>query len=207
MAPREHELEYRPLMAYWRNSDAVSVSFAPHADLEVHVPLDFIARSGNDTLGFVQFLAQLLVDESGVLYSDEESAPQLDLTSAPWPTRFRFVPGESLKLDSLAGIADCRSTTTSFLLDLIGRDGGDYFTETLPSSCTAAHLVPVSRPGIYHQLLGVTDLYDVSFGRLMDNRLCPLYYSYDWSLYYHEGRYFPHAFKPIDPVGTAINAI
>lgn len=62
-------------------------------------------------------------------------------------------------------------------------------------------------------------MYDVSFGLLTDNRLCPLYYSYDWSLYYHvrgtplpssfvcrrltrkddlEGRYFLHAFKPID---------
>lgn len=76
-------LDYRPLCESWPASGRVSVSFAPFLELEIRIPLDFLARGGSNSLGFLQHLAQQLVDGPGYLRHSLSPHEPLNLDEAP----------------------------------------------------------------------------------------------------------------------------
>jgi hypothetical protein len=64
-----------------------------------YIPSEFLAASGDHTLGFVQHLMSLLVNEPGILLSNPGTGPgsnTLDLKSCPEAALYYFEPvGES----------------------------------------------------------------------------------------------------------------
>jgi hypothetical protein len=58
----------------------------------VELLLEFVINGGNNKLAFVEFIAQLLVNERGHLRRGEEQASPIDLDRAPQEGGYAFVP-------------------------------------------------------------------------------------------------------------------
>lgn len=86
---------YQPLHERWPETDKLSISLNPFIELEVKIPLDFIARGGQNTLTFVQHIAQHLVNEPGSLRLAADVEADLDLEAAPEAAKYKFVPSVS----------------------------------------------------------------------------------------------------------------
>ncbi|GAA5986325.1 hypothetical protein JCM11641_002045 [Rhodosporidiobolus odoratus] len=184
--------------------------------------MEFVTNSGNNTYAFVAFIAQLLVNEKGHLRSRDEQALAQDLDGSPEAGEYVFVPdtndtsftecpgpeGKHMKRalptdDDGASSASHSSRSsmnqTRFRELLMMRDGGDYFSRQPGPLCVAANLVPQSRPDLYKDLLDDDYQFDVSHGLFMDSILHTQYDHYKWSIYFHQNRYYFHAFDATAP--------
>ncbi|GJN87557.1 hypothetical protein Rhopal_000511-T1 [Rhodotorula paludigena] len=207
--------DYQPLHEWWPGTDKLSISLSPFVELEVKVPLDFIARGGQNTLAFVQHIAQHLVNEPGSLRLAADVEADLDLEAAPEAAEYLFLPkgtftqtrgpeGESRSepapVSADVASSEINNSTRSltqqseFRKLVMMRDGGDLFANVSGLHCEAVHLVPASRPDIYKDLLDVSYRYDVSFGLAMSKLHQGPYDDYKWSIHcqYH-GRSFSKA--------------
>lgn len=87
--------DYQPLHEWWPGTDKLSISLDPFVEIEVKIPLDFIARGGQNTLAFVQHLVQHLVNEPGSLRLAADVEADLDLEAAPEAAKYKFLPSVS----------------------------------------------------------------------------------------------------------------
>jgi hypothetical protein len=93
----ENEVRYAKIASLWPRADVVNISYRPALELDIRIPLAFVVTSGQNTVGFVEELAQTLVLESGSLRRSDAPDVELDLTAPlSQPENFVFLPGPSL---------------------------------------------------------------------------------------------------------------
>ncbi|CDR49838.1 RHTO0S45e00100g1_1 [Rhodotorula toruloides] len=219
MPRAENELRYAKIASLWPRGDIVNISYSPALDLDIKIPLAFIATSGQNTIGFVEELAQTLVLESGELRRSDAPEIELDL-AAPLsqPDNFVFLPDErsmafterrgpesKARLRAPAANEDGASSVShssrdsanqnSFREQLLARDGMCYFTGTSGPSCVPAHIAPCSRIDVYEELLDDAFQFDAEHGILLNRTLHREYDKLEWSLYYKDDQYFFHCFN------------
>ncbi|GEM10358.1 hypothetical protein Rt10032_c10g4375 [Rhodotorula toruloides] len=208
----------------WGGRQYVLVRYPDALDLDIRIPVDFIAKGGDNTLAFVQYLAQMLVEEKGVLRDSSRPAVDLDLDAEPQNkdlATYCFLPVEVATFtesrgpqsacqidvappgedenDGASSVYSRNSAEqTSFKFNLVSRDSWCPFTKSKPGACDAAHLVPAARLDVYRALLGVDSPYEAGFGMLMDESLHKQYGRYKWSLYHKDDKYYFHTFHPSD---------
>lgn len=93
MAPDANEEVYVPLWRLWPRQECLTVSFPDELALQIKIPLDFIRLGGDNTLRFVQEVAQMLVEGEGVLRDSANIDEALELEKEPKEALYRFVPG------------------------------------------------------------------------------------------------------------------
>ncbi|CDR41023.1 hypothetical protein NBRC10512_003074 [Rhodotorula toruloides] len=222
MAPDANEEVYVPLWRLWPRQECLTVSFPDELALQIKIPLDFIRLGGDNTLRFVQEVAQMLVEGEGVLRDSANIDEALDLEKEPKEALYRFVPAnpgvafkeargpESVHSPGSAppGYVDLDDQTESepsrqtddqsnFRERLLIRDGFCPFSFKRGENCDAAHLVPAARTDVYEKLLGTAAPYEVAFGLLLSPNLHRSD-RYVWSMHYQNGRYFFHCFDYMD---------
>ncbi|BGP33103.1 hypothetical protein JCM10296v2_004892 [Rhodotorula toruloides] len=215
----ENEVRYAKIASLWPHGDVVNISYRPALDLDIRIPLAFVVTSGQNTVGFVEELAQTLVLESGSLRRSDAPDVELDLTAPlSQPENFVFLPdkrdtsfterrGPESKTRRKAPPAEengassvshsSRNSTNqnSFREQLMARDGMCPFTETAGPSCVAAHIAPYSRLDVYEELLDDAFQFNAEHGILLESTLHHEYDKYEWSLYYKDNEYFFHCFN------------
>lgn len=93
MTPAANEEAYVPLWRLWPRQAYLTVSYPDELALQIKIPLDFIRLGGDNTLRFVQEVAQMLVEGEGVLHDSVNVDEALDLENEPKEALYRFVPG------------------------------------------------------------------------------------------------------------------
>jgi len=92
------------------------------------------------------------------------------------------------------------SGQSKFRIRLAARDGWCILTGDPFDDCTAAHIVPYSRPDIYAKVLEtpefLVDLYDESAGFLVMDKYHHSFDRYDWSFFPEGDRLIVHVFRP-----------
>jgi hypothetical protein len=90
MAP---DVVYPLVQSSWRASPLVSVQIEGH-DIPINVPVEFLARSGDNTWRFVKFIVNECVNETGdVVQADGQLLPD---EGVPRPGKYVFVlPADS----------------------------------------------------------------------------------------------------------------
>lgn len=86
---------YVPLWRLWPLQSYLTVSYPDELALQIRLPLDFIRLGGDNTLRFVQDVAQMLVEGEGVLRDSANIDEALDLEDEPKEALYSFVPGAS----------------------------------------------------------------------------------------------------------------
>lgn len=100
------QLDYRPLCESWPVSGKVTVSFEPFLELEIKIPVDFLVKSGDDSLAFLQYLVQQVVVERGYLSRSGEADSSLDLNARPEiGASYHFRPREHGPVSSAPGLS------------------------------------------------------------------------------------------------------
>lgn len=138
MARKDKEKYWTQAWRLWNSRQYVLVRYPLDLDLEIRIPADFVSTGGDNTLGFVQYLAQTLVEEPGVLLDSSQPEVDLDFGAAPQTkdlVTYSFVPGSS----RLARLCCC------CLADPAPTVTGTSFTESRgPQS---AHQIEMAPPG------------------------------------------------------------
>ncbi|BGO99663.1 hypothetical protein NBRC10513v2_003890 [Rhodotorula toruloides] len=216
MVPKANEKVYVPLWRLWPRQPYFTVSYPDELALHVKLPLDFIRLGGDNTLRFVQDVAQMLVEGEEVLRDSANIDEALDLENEPKEALYRFIPvNPGIVFEEVRGPESAQSALgappgyiesddrtesepfrrtddqSNFREGLLIRDGSCPFTYKRGENCEAAHLVPVARTDVYEKLLGTAAPYEVSFGLLLSPNL---HRSYDR----YNGRYSFHCFDYTD---------
>ncbi|GAA5872548.1 hypothetical protein JCM1840_004834 [Sporobolomyces johnsonii] len=218
-----NETRYALLLSRWpRGRDFVTVSYSPgQLDLRLKLPVAFVVRSNQNNHGFVQDIAQILVDEPGSLRQAGALGVELDRDEAPVAGEYVFVPDipETVFTESrgpeskrsgmfaapaepsppMSGSSHSSCTTLLFREALLGRDGLCYFSEASALECIATHIVPETRPDVYAEITGDPYQYLSSAGILLDRDLHKPYNDYAWSLYCKDDTYHFIAFDARHP--------
>jgi hypothetical protein len=89
-----NETRYNRIRRCWPRGPALAISYAPgDLNLRVELPMEFVSNGGNNTFAFVEFIAQLLVNERGHLRRGDEQGSPIDLDGVPQEGEYAFVPG------------------------------------------------------------------------------------------------------------------
>nr|ODN73617.1 hypothetical protein L203_06670 [Cryptococcus depauperatus CBS 7841] len=173
-SPTSRMKDYPLATSLWTNSSSVVI----RSDYDTRIavfPLDFIRQGGDNTWSYVLYVVRQLVvlepDQLGQL--QDENGAALDLNEAPKAGTFRFhIEGSQsdvtfstgpeyfsrFKAPNPFGSVSTRSNSrrssinqSNFRLFLAARDGCCIVTGEDFSLCTAAHIVPCSRPDLYEQ--------------------------------------------------------
>ncbi|BGP18374.1 hypothetical protein JCM10213_000367 [Rhodosporidiobolus nylandii] len=211
-----NEVEYDYFTDLWPNGDAVSVSYSPgNLNLTIDLPEAFLRGSGCGTHGFVEQIAQILVEEPGSLHRKMEPETQLEEDEEPdTKAEYVFVPAEkgtsftetrgpegkrSGYRKVIEGDSDWESSVSHsskwsepherrFRELLLMRDGWCPFTHLGATYCIPAHLAPQSREDVYKDLR-VRHKFQACCGLLLNPTLHVGYDRYRWSLYHKDGVY------------------
>nr|ODN94504.1 hypothetical protein L204_04637 [Cryptococcus depauperatus CBS 7855] len=202
-SPTSRMKDYPPAISFWKDSSSVVID-SDHDTRIAIFPLDFIRQGGDNTWSYVLYVVRQLVvlepDQLGQL--KDENGAELDLNEAPEAGTFRFhIEGSQsdvtfssgpeyfsqFKAPSPVGSISTRSDSkrssinqSSFRDSLLARDGCCIISGVSYGYCTAAHIVPCSRPDLYERFyedlgamflpssgLLLRDEYHHAFDRLM----------------------------------------
>ncbi|BGP18382.1 hypothetical protein JCM10213_005989 [Rhodosporidiobolus nylandii] len=210
-----NELGYSDLSALWPSGEILLVSYTPgNLDLTIRIPTTFLAGSGCGTHGFVEHIAQILVEEPGSLRRKTDPETELEEDTEPDTAVYVFIPAEkgtsftetrgpegkrsryrkvddfdSDRYSSVSHSSQCYEPHEQHFRELVtARDGWCHFTQSAGDDCVAAHLVPQSRGDVYDQL-GFRHPYRADCGLLLNPSLHGGYDRYRWSLYHKDGVY------------------
>nr|ODN89885.1 hypothetical protein L204_06162 [Cryptococcus depauperatus CBS 7855] len=169
--------DYPLAISFWKDSSLVEIN-SDHGTFIAAFPLDFIRQGGDNTWSYVLFVVRQLVvlepDQLGQL--QDENGVELDLNEAPKAGTFCFhVEGSQsdvtfssgpeyfsrFKAPNPVGSVSTRSNSrrssvnqSSFRISVGVRDDCCVVTGEDYDLCTAAHIVPYSRPDLYERFYG-----------------------------------------------------
>ena len=83
---------YNRLRTCWSRGPDVKIRLGGQLDFEVRIPVNWLARSGNNTWSLVEELLNILVNENGYLAADVDGHVPLDLLEVPIEGSFHFLP-------------------------------------------------------------------------------------------------------------------
>ncbi|GAA5868139.1 hypothetical protein JCM1840_006156 [Sporobolomyces johnsonii] len=205
-----NETRYDRMSSLWPHGAFITVSYAPgRLALAIQLPMAFVIGSNQNNCAFVQYIAQILVDEPGSLRKAGALNVELDMDEAPVAGEYVFVPEnpeatftesrgpESTRSGMLAAPATPSSEPSSsasshsswttarrreFRESLLVRDGVCYFTKWSGASSAAAptHIV-------FTEITGCDSTrfqYSSSAGILLDRNFQWAYKHYMCSFYY-----------------------
>lgn len=213
-------VRYDLAVASWKTSEVLAiVSYSGHPI--AYFPLQFILKGGHPKWEYVIQVLQQITDEVvvGSQWSlSEENGQNVSMESIPragkyiytsndtsepsyarGPEYFRryqpATPGGSVstRSDSKRSSA-CQS---NFRINVIARDGTCLLTDVPHNKCTAAHIIPYSRPDVYMRVLNIPyepPLFDASCGLLLRDELHHSFDRLEWSLYHKDGSFYVHCF-------------
>ncbi|GAA5891106.1 hypothetical protein JCM5296_007380 [Sporobolomyces johnsonii] len=88
-----NETYYARIVNFWPHGASLTVSYAPgRLDLTIPLPMAFVIGSNQNNLAFVQYIAQILVNEPGSLRKAGALNVELDMDEAPVAGEYLFVP-------------------------------------------------------------------------------------------------------------------
>jgi len=154
--------------------------------------------------------------QNGIYTYKRKDQPDLGCTPSRGPeskTRGKAVKGlASSAASSRETVSDSKRSSSGqskFRTRIIARDGLCILTGDPHDNCTAAHIVPFSRPDIYARVLEtprfLVDLYSESAGFLVEDAYHHSYDRYDWSLFPEGDRLIVHFFRPLTARNAALH--
>lgn len=113
---------------------------------------------------------------------------------------------------SRSTVSDSKRSSTGqsgFRFQVATRDGWCILTRDPPENCTAAHIVPFSRPDVYEKVLKkpayLVDRYDRSAGFLVSDKYHHSFDRFEWSLFPQGDCLVVHFFKPLTEQDAALH--
>lgn len=183
------------------------------------IPIDFLARGGDNTWSYViHVVHQLVLEREGSIYQDGVSVhpelaplPGIYIYDVPGFTSVHFSPGPTLttpyKPADVEGSTDTgrSSTPTNNQLDFRGmvraRDIHCLISGEFMLDCEAVHIVPKDREAVYRDLLKLREnepvgqKFSASAGILLEPKLRKAFDRLEMSFYYKEGVMYAHFFR------------
>ena len=83
---------YNKLRTCWSRGPDVNIRLEGQLDFEVRIPVNWLARSGNNTWSLVKEMLNILVKENGYLAADVDGHVPLNLLEVPIEGSFHFLP-------------------------------------------------------------------------------------------------------------------
>ncbi|GAA5864157.1 hypothetical protein JCM1840_000720 [Sporobolomyces johnsonii] len=177
-----NETYYPRIVNFWPHGASLTVSYAPgRLDLTIQLPMAFVIGSNQNNLAFVQYIAQILVNEPGSLRKAGALNVELDMDEAPVAGEYVFVPeNPETTFTESRGPESKRS----------GRLAAPA-TPTPPGmSEESNHSSWTTSQRAFAKITGHEYQYLPSAGILLDLTLDGFYKAYKWSLYYKDDTYY-----------------
>ncbi|RSH89906.1 hypothetical protein EHS25_001892 [Saitozyma podzolica] len=228
-AVRRHmsNVQYELAASSWGVGDTIDIVSVQNT-LIASFPLEFVQRGGDNSWRYVLGVLEQLVDIVPGYASiiRDQSGADVDLEEAPWSGEFVFAqngifaevafsrgpeyfsrfrpPNPQGSVSTRSDSSRSSANQSRFRLFLIARDGqclisGESFTQ-----CTAAHIVPASRPDVYELLSGRRrgiDMFSPAAGLLLRSDLHHTFDRQEWSLYHKVGDFTARTYCILGPRG------